>query len=32
MAAAAEVMDELYEEADRWWHGEGDPRSGSARP
>jgi AcrR family transcriptional regulator len=25
MAAAAQVMDELYEEADRWWHGEGEP-------
>ena len=25
MAAAAELTDELYGEADRWWHGEGDP-------
>lgn len=25
MVAAGEVVDELYEEADRWWHGEGDP-------
>lgn len=25
MAAAGEVAEELYREADRWWHGEGDP-------
>lgn len=25
MAAAAEVADDVYREADRWWHGEGEP-------
>jgi len=25
MAAAADISDELYREADRWWHGEGEP-------
>jgi TetR/AcrR family transcriptional regulator, ethionamide resistance regulator len=27
MEAAAEVADELYREADRWWHGAGDPEA-----
>lgn len=26
-AAAGEVVDELYREADRWWHGEGEPEA-----
>ena len=26
LAATEEVVQELYREADRWWHGEGDPR------
>ncbi len=27
MTAAGEVGEELYREADRWWHGEGDPET-----
>lgn len=27
MAATEDVMDRLYQEADRWWHGEGDPHT-----
>lgn len=27
MAAAESVMDEFYLEADRWWHGEGEPEA-----
>jgi TetR/AcrR family transcriptional regulator, ethionamide resistance regulator len=26
-AAAEEVVEDLYREADRWWHGEGDPEA-----
>jgi AcrR family transcriptional regulator len=27
MAATEGIMDRLYQEADRWWHGEGDPHT-----
>ena len=27
MAAAVQVFEELYREADRWWHGEGEPEA-----